>query len=81
MPLKAINLYKLSSSPAPDKWKELEEIKKQRPPTGNYEVSLQQLNGTNIAIWEIRKSVLWEPYGEPVLVLHMKAIIHKPEER
>ena len=66
--MKVINIYKTGSSPAPEEWEEIEEIKKERPSPIGQEVSLQRIDGTSIAIWYTRKSIYWNPVGDPFLV-------------
>lgn len=58
--MKEINLLKMSSSPAPDEWKDLPEVKEQRPTGAGYDVSLQRLDidGIDICLWEIKKAYI-----------------------
>ncbi len=67
--MKAVNIYKISGSPAPKDWEKLPDIVEQKPKFP-CELSLSLLEGTNIVIWHYRtlKSVYWIPYGNPILV-------------
>ena len=68
--MKAVNIYELSSSPAPEEWKKLPEVIKQRPTKVTMEISLSRLDGTNIALWHFRtlKDVYWHPHGDPIVI-------------
>ena len=67
--MKGINLYKTGNSPAPKEWEEIPEVKAQRPGLIGQEVSLQRVDGTNVAHWHIRSSVFWKPYGDPIFII------------
>lgn len=68
--MNAVNIYELSSSPAPEEWKKLPEVIKQRPRKIIMELSLSRLDGTNICLWYYRtlKDVFWHPHGDPIVV-------------
>lgn len=55
--MKAINLSRQGSSPAPSAWKVIPEIKACRPSPIGQDVSLQLIDGTkNICVWMVSRS-------------------------
>jgi hypothetical protein len=50
-----INLMESGSHPAPEEWKRIPEIKKQKPTPIGQEFSLQVIDGTNVCAWYINK--------------------------
>ena len=69
--IKALNIYQISSSPAPKEWQLLPEVAKQKPKSQAMETSLSRLDGTNIVIWYYRTlaSVYWKPYGDLIIII------------
>ena len=50
--MKAISLNgPNTTSRAPDEWREIPEIKEQRPSPWGQENSLQRIDGTNVCVW------------------------------
>jgi len=58
---KTTDLYRLSSEPAPDEWKEIPEIKKAKPKGLGFEISLQKITNLNICYWMICRGCVWNP--------------------
>lgn len=70
--MKAKNLHHISSSPAPNEWKEIPEIKKQHPTQRNVEISLQKLYGLNICYWMVGRGGIWNPASDFFMYMKMK---------
>lgn len=68
MKIKAFNIYKCGSSKAPKEWEQIPLIKLAMPSPIGQEISLQRIDGTNLCIWYTRKSVWWNPVGDPFYV-------------
>ena len=66
--MKAENIFKINSSPAPKEWAEIKEIAVARPITGRYEISLQRFIGTDICMWYTRTSFYWNPASDLFIV-------------
>ena len=68
--MKAINISKPdSSSPAPKEWRDIPEIKAQRP-KGFAEDSLNRIPNTNCCVWMANKGGgRWYPESDVFLVL------------
>ena len=62
--MKATNLTHFSSSPAPDEWRQIPEIKKVRPKQQNVEISLQKIDKFNICLWMVGYGGVWKPASE-----------------
>lgn len=62
--MKATNLNHICSEPAPKEWHNITDIKKAKPSEKKCEISLQKLQGLNVCIWMIRKSVYWVPASD-----------------
>ena len=59
------NLYHISSSPAPDEWRKIPEIKDKYPKGFGFEKSLQKIDGLNICYWMICKDDgIWKPASD-----------------
>ena len=62
--MKAIDLYHIGSSKAPDGWDEIPEVSATKPRIRNTLISLQKLDGMNVCIWMISNGDgVWEPVG------------------
>jgi hypothetical protein len=71
--MKAENILKMCSEPAPKEWAELPEVKAARPsPKGWAEISLQVMDGTTIAIWMGAKNGFWYNASDPFLITGVK---------
>lgn len=67
--MKVINLMSSNSSPAPKEWKDLPEVKTQRPSPNGQESSLQRIDGTNICAWFSNSgNGLWTPNSDFFIV-------------
>ena len=68
--LKAINLQKEGSEPAPKEWRTIKEIQEAHPKIKDADISLQRFAGTNICCWMVRKrmSAYWNIRSDLFLV-------------
>lgn len=66
--MKAEEVFKLNSGPAPKEWRDIPCIKEAYPKLRGHEFSLQRFDGTNLCAWYKRSSVYWNPASEIFLV-------------
>ena len=71
----AEQVFRLNSSPAPDEWRAIPEIKEARPrikldgtANGTNGISLQRFDDTNLCCWYIRRGVYSNPIGDIFIV-------------
>lgn len=62
--MKAKSLSEMNSESAPDEWKEISEVKAQRPKQLNCEISLQKLCGMNVCVWMTTNGGAWHVASE-----------------
>lgn len=66
--MKVTNISQSNSRRAPDEWREILEIKAQKPFAMRQEYSLQRLQNTNLCQWHVRFEISWHPVGDIFMV-------------